>query len=97
VTALRQEFEVGSDRLDCRMSIEAVRQHRQQILELAARHGARDLSVFGSVAGGDARPDSDIDLLVDMEPGRTLLDVIAFEQDLLLARRAGRHARREGR
>jgi predicted nucleotidyltransferase len=38
--------------------------------------------VFGSTVRGEALPDSDIDLLVDVEPGRTLLDVIAFEQDL---------------
>jgi uncharacterized protein len=38
--------------------------------------------VFGSVARGDDRADSDVDFLVDVEPGRTLLDVIAVEQDL---------------
>ena len=55
---------------------------RREILELAARHGARNVRVFGSVARGDDRPDSDIDLLVDVEAGRTLLDVIGLEQDL---------------
>jgi uncharacterized protein len=64
------------------MSLEALRLHRRKILELAARHGARSVRVFGSTARGDAGPQSDIDLLVDVEPGRTLLDVIAFEQDL---------------
>jgi hypothetical protein len=56
---------------------------------MAARHGARNVRVFGSTARGDARSDSDVDLLVSVEPGRTLLDVIALEQDLeaLLARR----------
>lgn len=56
---------------------------------MAARHGARNVRVFGSVARGDDRPDSDLDLLVDVEPDRTLLDVIALEQDLqeLLGRR----------
>ena len=56
---------------------------------MAARHGARNIRVFGSVARGDDHSDSDLDLLVDVEPGRTLLDVIAFEQDLqeLLGRR----------
>lgn len=38
--------------------------------------------MFGSVVRGEARPDSDVDFLVDVEPGRTLLDVIALEQDL---------------
>jgi uncharacterized protein len=52
------------------------------ILDLAARHGARNVSVFGSIVRGDDRPDSDVDFLVGVEPGRTLLDVIALEQDL---------------
>ena len=56
--------------------------HRRAILELATQHGARNVLVFGSVARGEDRPDSDVDLLVDVEPGRSLLDVIALEQDL---------------
>ncbi len=44
---------------------------RSQILHIAARHGARKVRVFGAVARGDSRPDSDIDFLVDMEGGRT--------------------------
>jgi predicted nucleotidyltransferase len=55
---------------------------RQEILEIAASHGMRNVRVFGSVARGEARLDSDLDLLVDVEPGRTLLDVIGLEQDL---------------
>ena len=49
---------------------------QDEIREIAAKHGARNVRVFGSVARGDARPDSDVDFLVDMEPGRTLLDVV---------------------
>jgi uncharacterized protein len=64
------------------MSLEVVRRFRHEILDLAARHGARHVRVFGSIARGDDRPDSDVDFLVDVEPGRTLLDMIAFEQDL---------------
>ena len=64
------------------MSLEALRTHRHKILELAERHGARNVRVFGSTVRGDARPDSDIDILVEVERGRTLLDVIALEQDL---------------
>ena len=55
---------------------------RKDILDLARRHGARNLRLFGSEARGDARPDSDIDLLVDMEDGRSLLDLIGLGQDL---------------
>lgn len=56
---------------------------------MAARHGASGIRVFGSVLHGDDRPDSDIDLLADFEQGRSLLDVIALEQELeeLLGRR----------
>ena len=64
------------------MALEFLRPYRQAILEVAARHGARNIRVFGSTARGDDRPNSDVDLLVDVEAGRTLLDVIALEQDL---------------
>jgi len=53
-----------------------VDEKKKEIREIAAKHGARNVRVFGSVARGDARPDSDVDFLVDMEPGRTLLDVM---------------------
>jgi hypothetical protein len=64
------------------MSLDELRSQRREILELAIRHGATNVRVFGSTVRGEALPESDIDLLVDVEPGRTLLDVIAFEQDL---------------
>jgi predicted nucleotidyltransferase len=64
------------------MGLESIRRHRREILEIAARHGARNVRVFGSVARGDDHEGSDVDFLVDVEPGRTLLDVIAFEQDV---------------
>lgn len=64
------------------MSVNTLHPHRRAILELASRHGARNVRVFGSMARGEARPDSDVDFLVDVEPGRTLLDVIALEQEL---------------
>jgi len=56
--------------------------HRDEILTIAARHGARSLRIFGSIARGDARPDSDVDVLVKLEPGRSLLDLVAIKQDL---------------
>ncbi|SRR5229473_3483988 len=55
---------------------------REEILQIAARHGAKKIRVFGSVARGEARPDSDIDFLVDMEPGRSLFDLGGLLMDL---------------
>jgi uncharacterized protein len=54
----------------------------QRILRIAAEHGARNVRVFGSAARGESGPDSDLDLLVELEPGRSLLDHIALCQDL---------------
>ena len=59
-----------------------VQQRRADILRLAAEHGARNVRVFGSFARGESRSDSDLDLLVELEDGRTLLDQIALLQDL---------------
>ncbi len=55
---------------------------RPAILDLARRYGAEDVRVFGSVARGSERPDSDIDLLVRMQPGRSLLDMGGLLMDL---------------
>ena len=55
---------------------------RTAILSLAVRHGASNLHVFGSVARGEATDASDVDLLVDWEPGRSLLDHSKLVQDL---------------
>jgi len=52
-------------------SIQALRLRREQILEIALRHGVTHIRVFGSVARGDDRPDSDVDLLVQAGPKTT--------------------------
>jgi predicted nucleotidyltransferase len=57
-------------------------QKRHDILRIEAQYGARNLRVFGSVARGDDREQSDVDLLVDMAPDRSLLDVAGLGQDL---------------
>jgi uncharacterized protein len=59
-----------------------VQDNRARILALARKHGASNVQLFGSVARGDARPESDIDLLVDFAPRRSMLDHIGLEQDL---------------
>ena len=61
---------------------EKIAAHRPEILAIAARHGARNVRVFGSVARGKAAAESDLDLLVDMEPGRSLLDMGALLMEL---------------
>jgi uncharacterized protein len=63
-------------------SIEDLSRVRGQILAVAARHGASNVRVFGSVARGEADAASDIDFLVDFEPGRSLLDLAALLVDL---------------
>jgi uncharacterized protein len=55
---------------------------RQEILALADKHGASNVRLFGSVARGEAGPKSDVDILIDLESGRSLLDQIALGQDL---------------
>jgi predicted nucleotidyltransferase/DNA-binding XRE family transcriptional regulator len=58
-----------------------VRRHRARLLAAARRNGARRVRLFGSVARGTESRDSDIDLLVELDRDRTLLDLIAFQQD----------------
>ena len=59
-----------------------IKDKREQILRIAAKHGASNVRVFGSFARGDARPDSDVDFLIDLEPGRSLLDMSGLLIDL---------------
>ncbi|HEY1205216.1 MAG: nucleotidyltransferase family protein [Bryobacteraceae bacterium] len=57
-------------------------ERREEILRLAGRRGAHSLRVFGSVARGEANENSDLDLLVAWEPGRSLMDHAGLVQDL---------------
>jgi len=57
-------------------------ERRAEILHLAEHRGAHGLRVFGSVARGESNENSDLDLLVDWEPGRSLLDHAGLVQDL---------------
>jgi uncharacterized protein len=59
-----------------------VRRHRQDLITAAAAHGIENLRVFGSVARGEDRPDSDVDLLVDLPPGLSLFELARAEADL---------------
>jgi uncharacterized protein len=55
---------------------------RAEILRLAEVHGCRNVRIFGSVATGESRAESDLDILVDLDPGRGLLDLGGLHSDL---------------
>jgi hypothetical protein len=55
---------------------------KDEILRAATRHGAKNVRIFGSLVRGEASHDSDIDLLVDLEPGRSLLDHVGLIHEL---------------
>jgi hypothetical protein len=61
---------------------EMLKEKREEIIRIAARHGARNVRVFGSVARGEAGPESDVDLMVQLDPGVTLLGHSALVRDL---------------
>ena len=61
---------------------ELLQSKREDILRIAARYGAYNVRIFGSVTRGEADSESDIDLLVNMEPGRSLLDLCGLLIDL---------------
>ena len=61
---------------------EIINGKREEVLRIAARHGAHHVRVFGSVARGEARPDSDVDFLVEMETGRSGFDLGGLLMDL---------------
>ena len=59
-----------------------LKEKRPAVMTLAVKHGAQNLRIFGSVARGDFDSESDIDFLVKMEEGRSLLDLSALTLDL---------------
>ncbi|MBE9140501.1 nucleotidyltransferase family protein [Nodosilinea sp. LEGE 07088] len=64
------------------VSLESLKANWAEILALAEKYGASNIRIFGSVARGEAQADSDVDFLIDLEPGRSLLDHIGFKQEL---------------
>jgi predicted nucleotidyltransferase len=89
LNALRSpDFQFGQN-IEKMFTIDALRVHREQILAVAAKFGAKNVRVFGSVARGEAHSESDVDLLVDFEPGRSLFDHagLVIELEALLARK----------
>lgn len=59
-----------------------IKTHREDILRLAETHGVRNVRIFGSVARGEETRTSDLDLLIDLDPDRSLLDHVGFVQDM---------------
>ncbi|MDH7514225.1 MAG: nucleotidyltransferase family protein [Clostridiales bacterium] len=68
---------------------ELLRTKREEILQVCAKYGARKVRIFGSVVRREADEKSDIDFLVEMEPGRSLFDlgVLQYELEQILGRR----------
>ena len=64
------------------LTLEDLRSRRDEIIEVARHNKAHNIRVFGSVARGEATPESDIDLLVDFEEGASLYDLSGLWQDL---------------
>lgn len=58
-----------------------LRRQRRRLLDSAEKHGVGKLRVFGSLARGEAQTTSDVDLLVDLKPGRTLIDLAGFRRE----------------
>ncbi len=64
------------------MTLEMLLLKKREILDIARLYGAKNVRVFGSVARGEATGKSDVDLLVDLEPGRSLFDLGGLLSDL---------------
>ena len=64
------------------VTLEDVRRHRAQILAIGERYGVRNVRVFGSVARGEADAASDLDLLIDVDPGHGYFDMAGFALDV---------------
>ncbi len=77
----RQLSTVSSVRSRLGPQADKLRRRRRRLLDAAARHGVGHLRAFGSLARGEATAESDVDLLVDLKPGRTLLDLAAFRRE----------------
>jgi predicted nucleotidyltransferase len=59
-----------------------IKSRREDILDITTKYGAKNIRVFGSMARGEESPDSDLDIIVEMDEGSSLLDIIAIKQDI---------------
>lgn len=67
------------------IALDTIRKRRAEVEHIAQSYGVTAVRVFGSVASGEQRADSDLDVLVTLASGRGLFDLIGFEQDLSAA------------
>lgn len=77
----RRPGPVSSVRSQLGPQADKLRRRRRRLLDAAERHGVSHLRAFGSLARGEATAQSDVDLLVDLKPGHTLLDLAAFRRE----------------
>lgn len=63
-------------------TLEMLRDQRAQVLQVVQRHHGRSVRIFGSVAREEDRPDSDVDFLVDFDPGSSLFDLLHLQDEL---------------
>ena len=80
IDGMTRELADGRDREPPSLSL--LRTRRDEIMRIAVRRGVSNVRVFGSVARGDARPDSDVDLLVDFDQCHRGLDLLGFEREV---------------
>ena len=76
------KYSKGLARREVPVDLDTLRNRREQILRIVSRHGGSNIRVFGSVARGEADDGSDVDVLVDLEPGRSLMDLGGLLTDL---------------
>lgn len=81
VAASDQPTALSSVRAQLGPQARELRRHRRRLLDAARARGVRRVRVFGSLARGEATPTSDVDFLVDLDPGRTLVDLAAFRRE----------------
>ena len=63
-------------------TLEMLKKHKAEILAIAAKHGASNVRIFGSVIRGEDTEESDVDMLVDMASDRSLFDLVGFQQEI---------------
>jgi len=64
------------------MDIQELKNKRESIISVVERNGGRKVMIFGSLASGEGLTDSDVDILIELDPGKSLLDILAIKQDL---------------